>query len=262
VRHPPRSPAIIAAVTVAAAVISGCSSPARNSVPTLASQRHEQARAARRALAVGRGTATITRLPQVRLGLPRDAADATALAAIQLGYYAQQLGGHIRFQPVAYSSATAEQVALTSGHLDAAYMTPQAALTAWQATGRRLRIVSGAASSRQHTTPDIVLVMTQAFLSSHRPQASQILQAQVRAAQFLTTQPALGLAAVSSELTATGNKTSLHRLAKSLGAMVFTCDPHSAAILANAHLPQNTPGLFDLKPLNQILTTSGQPAVR
>jgi hypothetical protein len=251
----------VIAFAVLSAVITGCSSG--RTAPTLASQQRQQAQSARHALSVGRSTATAKRLPQVRLGLTAEAADATALAAIHLGYYTQELGGHIQFQPAVYASATAEESALQAGRLDAAYLTPRAAVTAWRATGRRLRIVSGAATNRAGTTPVAVLVMTQAFLTSHHDQATQILQAQVRATQILNTQPALGRTAVSTELAGiTGHKIAPRQLAASFDHMAFTCNPLTSAILAGSRLSTGQADLFDLHPLNQILTTSGQVAIR
>jgi NitT/TauT family transport system substrate-binding protein len=131
---------VAASAAVVGVLLSGCSSAAPHAVTV-----QQQKRALAKALTVGRGPATAAVVPQVRLGLMADSLDATGLAAVRLGYFAVQLGG-TALDAVPYESAAAEERALVSGRLDAAYVDPVAAVQAWQATGGQFRIMSGAAS--------------------------------------------------------------------------------------------------------------------
>jgi NitT/TauT family transport system substrate-binding protein len=125
-----------AAALAVGVALAGCSSPSPAALAraAAAAQHHRQV-----LYEEGRG-------PVVRLGVTADAADATGLAGVQLGYFAQDLGGDVHLTVVGYTSAAAEAAALEAGQLDAAYIDPVAALTAWRATRGGLRIVSGAGS--------------------------------------------------------------------------------------------------------------------
>jgi NitT/TauT family transport system substrate-binding protein len=125
-----------AALLVVGVALPGCSSPSPAALARAAqaAQHHRQV-----LFEEGRG-------PVVRLGVLADAADATGLAGVQLGYFAQDVGGGVHLNVVGYTSAAAEAAALGAGQLDAAYIDPVAALTAWRATGGGVRVVSGAGS--------------------------------------------------------------------------------------------------------------------
>ncbi len=125
-----------AAVLVIGVALPGCSSPSPAALARAAqaAQHHRQV-----LYEEGRGQV-------VRLGVLADAADATGLAGVQLGYFAQDLGGAVHLNVVGYTSAAAEAAALEVGQLDAAYIDPVAALTARQAAGGGVRIISGAGS--------------------------------------------------------------------------------------------------------------------
>lgn len=133
---PMRRAAGAAAALVVGLALAGCSSPSPAALAraAAAAQHHRQV-----LYQEGRG-------PVVRLGVLADAADATGLAGVQLGYFAQDLGGDVHLNVVGYTSAAAEASALEAGQLDAAYIDPVAALTAWRATSGGVRIVSGVGS--------------------------------------------------------------------------------------------------------------------
>ncbi|HZR54355.1 MAG TPA: ABC transporter substrate-binding protein [Streptosporangiaceae bacterium] len=82
----------------------------------------------------------------LRLGFTADLADAPALAGLQLGYFAADLG-QVTLDPVPFTSTLAEAQALRRGELDAAYLDPMAAVAVWQADqDGGLKIVAGTAS--------------------------------------------------------------------------------------------------------------------
>jgi ABC-type nitrate/sulfonate/bicarbonate transport system substrate-binding protein len=266
----PRQAAVAAAAAAAVALAgSGCSSTAK--IPTVAGQHRQQGLAAGRALAVGHGPDRIVRLPQVRLGLIPDATDAAALAGLQLGYFSQQLGGHEQLDLRSYASGQAEAAALASGALDAAYIDPVAAIAAWQASARNIRIMSGASSNNHGTRASTVLVMSQKFLTAHPTQVEALLQAQVRANGLINTNEILARSAASTELaTLLGRRPSPRHLAQDLAGLTFTNNPLSASVIDQArhaataagHAPgQHLKDIFDLAMLNQILRTSGETAV-
>jgi hypothetical protein len=261
----------VAAVATAAAVAAtalyfGGSAPAKR--PAITALRKQQGLAAGRALTVGRGPDRPVHLPVVSIGLMPNATDAAALAGLQQGYFSQQLGGQVKLDPIAYDSGPAESAALASGRLDAAYIQPGAAVTAWQQSGHKIRIVSGATSDRHGTAATAVLVISAKFLAIHAAEAEELLQAQVRSNQFVATNEVLAVAAARIELAfILGHKVAAKQLATSVAVLAFTNDPLAASIRAQAaHADGNAPngelsGLFDLGPLNKLLRTSGEVPV-
>ena len=83
----------------------------------------------------------------VHLGYFPNLTHATALVGIEKGYFATELqkdGDKVQFQQFDSGSDTIE--ALASGSLDATYIGPSPALTAYQQTHGGVRIIAGAAS--------------------------------------------------------------------------------------------------------------------
>jgi len=82
----------------------------------------------------------------LRLGFTFSLADAPALVGLQTGYFGADLPGVI-VEPAPFGSNAAEVAAIEGGRLDAAYMDPVAAVTAWQSSpGGLIKIIAGAAS--------------------------------------------------------------------------------------------------------------------
>jgi len=79
----------------------------------------------------------------LRLGYVPQVLDAPALVGLRMGAFARNLG---RVEPVAFTSGQAELQALEDGGLDAAYLDPVAAVTAWQSGRLPVRVVAGVAS--------------------------------------------------------------------------------------------------------------------
>jgi len=254
----------VAAAAAATATLIAVSSPARPPL-SLARQKHQQGVNAGLALDTGHGTGQPVTIPAIRLGLTATASDATALTGLTLGYYTQALGGHVQLDPVTYPTPAAEAAALEAGKLQAAYLTPAAAIQAWKASAHSLRIVAGAATS--HGRPATVLVMTRQFLTTHTAQVLQILQADIRASHLLSTSPATARPAVQAELTAlTGTKPAARLLDKKLSRLNYTPDLMTSQLLAAARRSsggQNTAvaQLLDVSLVNQILRTTGLPPI-
>ena len=94
----------------------------------------------------GSGSTQAEETGTLRLGFTSSLADAPALAGLQMGYFAADLPGMI-VNPVPFTTNAAEVAALEDGRLDAAYMDPVAAVTAWQSSSRGpVRVIAGAAS--------------------------------------------------------------------------------------------------------------------
>ncbi len=124
------------ALILAALLVAGCSS---------APSHHAQRGATAADLAGSAGAVQDMQSGQVlRLGYLEDFGSAPALAALQAGYYRQDMGG-VSVQAQGFASDLDEIFALEHGQLDAAYLDPVAAISAWQfmATGS-LHVIGGA----------------------------------------------------------------------------------------------------------------------
>ena len=81
----------------------------------------------------------------VRLGLLSNITHASALVALKEGYFTKALGSAGTLKATAFSSGTEETTAILAGQLDAAYVGPNPAITAWQKAAN-IQIISGAAT--------------------------------------------------------------------------------------------------------------------
>jgi NitT/TauT family transport system substrate-binding protein len=81
----------------------------------------------------------------VRLGLLSNITHASALIALKEGFFDKALGSAGTLKATAFSSGTEETTALLAGQLDAAYVGPNPAITAWQKASN-IQIISGAAT--------------------------------------------------------------------------------------------------------------------
>lgn len=261
--------AAAAAVTTTLLLTTGGGGPTHRP-PTAAQAARERAIAAGRALNVGRGGGQIVHRPQLRLGILAAPAAATGLAGIKLGYIAVQLtasGTDLTAQP--YTSPAAEETALLSGRLDAAYLPPVQAIQAWQATNGKIRIIAGA-NSRGSTTV-AVLAVTTTYLASHAGQVRELLKGHIQATTTLLTDPQAGHAAAAAELASlTAGKTTARHAASAVALIRGTCDPGAASLIAQAGTAAsagqlkpvtNLSAIFDLTPLNELLRAAGQAAV-
>jgi NitT/TauT family transport system substrate-binding protein len=81
----------------------------------------------------------------VRLGFLSNITHAPALIALKEGFFTKALGSAGTLKATAFSAGTEETTALLAGQLDAAYVGPNPAITAWQKDSN-IQIISGAAT--------------------------------------------------------------------------------------------------------------------
>jgi NitT/TauT family transport system substrate-binding protein len=119
-----------AAVVGAALVLAGCSSSSSSSSSSGST-----------ATSGAAASAPVT----VRLGLLSNITHAPALIALKEGFFTKALGSAGTLKATAFSAGTEETTALLAGQLDAAYVGPNPAITAWQKASN-IQIISGAAT--------------------------------------------------------------------------------------------------------------------
>jgi hypothetical protein len=265
---------VIAAIAVAAAavvtvtlILTGGSPPRK---PLTAAQAaHNRGIATGHALDVGRGTGVITKRPTLRLGLLAQAANPVGLAATRLGYLTVQLAAsQTQLNSEPYTSPDAEESALASGRLDAAYITPVAAVQAWQHSHGGIRIIAGAAT-RAATTVS-VLVVTASYLSAHPLQVQELLKGHVQTTTLFTTDAVASYADAAAELASLTHTGVSAHLTASLERGRASCDPGASSVLAQARAAAaagqlqsvtSLSGAYDIALLNQLLEASGEAQV-
>jgi NitT/TauT family transport system substrate-binding protein len=115
-----------------------------------------------------------------------------------------------------------------------------------------------------------VLMVTQSFLSAHPDIVADLLKANMQAIDFIKTNPAAAQTAANAELASfTGKPLKASIVAAAFKEITFTVDPDISSLSTDAQQavsvgllkPVNLNGVFDLTPLNNLLTAAGQPAV-
>ena len=115
-----------------------------------------------------------------------------------------------------------------------------------------------------------VLVVTQSFLSAHPAVVADLLKANLQALDYIKTDPSAAAAAANAELAAyTGKPLKSAVLTPAFKEITFTDDPDAASLTQDAKeanavgLLKSTSltGIFDLTPLNAILSAGDQPTV-
>src|SRR5690348_8064140 len=117
-----------AAMIAAALVLAGCSSSASSSSGSTSN-------------ANAGGGSPVT----VRLGFLSNITHAPALIAMKEGFFTKALGSAGTLKATAFGAGTEETTAILSGQLDAAYVGPNPAMTAWQKSSD-IQVISGAAT--------------------------------------------------------------------------------------------------------------------
>ena len=116
-----------------------------------------------------------------------------------------------------------------------------------------------------------VLMVTQSFLSAHPDIVNDLLKAQIQANDFIKSNPAQAAADANAQLAAyTGKPLKSKVLTPAFKEITFTDDPDAASLTADANqatsvglLKQvNLSAVFDLGPLNKLLSAAGEPQVR
>ncbi len=82
----------------------------------------------------------------LRLGYLTNLTHASALVGVQDGYFKASMPSNVTLQTSTYNAGPAEVTALLAGALDAAYMGPNSAITAYSQGKGSVRIISGATS--------------------------------------------------------------------------------------------------------------------
>jgi NitT/TauT family transport system substrate-binding protein len=115
-----------------------------------------------------------------------------------------------------------------------------------------------------------VLMVTQSFLNAHPAVVADLLKANLDALNYIKANPAQAQAAANDELAAyTGKPLSSKVIGPAFKEITFTDDPDAASLTQDAQQATavgllkavNLNGIFDLTPLNSILTAADQPTV-
>jgi sulfonate transport system substrate-binding protein len=123
--------AAVAAVAAVGLVAAACSSSPSSSTTTTTSG----------------GSATTSGAPvTLRLGYLTNLTHAAPLVGLQQGIFAKNLPSTVTIQTSTYNAGPAEVTALLAGSLDAAYLGPNSAITAYSEGKGSIKIISGATS--------------------------------------------------------------------------------------------------------------------
>ena len=115
-----------------------------------------------------------------------------------------------------------------------------------------------------------LLVVTQSFLAAHPDIVADLLKANLDALGYIKSDPSGAEQAANAELAAyTGKPLSSKVLDPAFKEITFTSDPDAASLNQDAQEATaigllktvNLSGIFDLDPLNAVLSAAGQPAV-
>jgi NitT/TauT family transport system substrate-binding protein len=115
-----------------------------------------------------------------------------------------------------------------------------------------------------------VLMVTQSFLSAHPAIVNDLLKANLDALGYIKSDPSGAQAAANAELAAsTGKPLKSAVLGPAWKEITFTADPDAASLDADAQQAEsvgllktvNLNGIFDLTPLNNLLSAAGQASV-
>jgi NitT/TauT family transport system substrate-binding protein len=115
-----------------------------------------------------------------------------------------------------------------------------------------------------------LLMVTQSFLSAHPAIVADLLKANMQAINYIKSDPTAAEAAANAEYTSyTGKALKSSLVAASFKEIDFTVDPDAASLTTDAQQavsvgllkPVSLSGIFDLSPLNTLLSAAGQPAV-
>jgi NitT/TauT family transport system substrate-binding protein len=115
-----------------------------------------------------------------------------------------------------------------------------------------------------------LLVVTQSFLSAHPAVVADLLKANLQALDYIKSDPAGAEAAANAELASyTGKPLSSMVLDPAFKEITFTDDPDAASLAQDAQeaaslgllKSTNLSGIFDVSPLNSILSADDKPSV-
>jgi NitT/TauT family transport system substrate-binding protein len=182
---------------------------------------------------------------------------------LQKQYYLADLGSGTALDAVAYTNAGAESRALARGDLDAAYLDPVEAISAWQASHGDFRIVAGASSAGGRAM--VVLVVSGKLLADNS-ELEGLLKGEIQAAEFLTSSPISARAAIGAELALLGAKLSGRQLNAAFEHVTFGTDLLATSIAGQAQQAaaagslkpvSGLSNIYDVTILNELLRSAG-----
>jgi hypothetical protein len=250
---------VVAAMAAAALLLAGCSSA---SPPSHRSDDPQTGAGGRAALAAQAPANSAS--DAIELGFVAAPADGIALVGIQDNLYREDLGAAVELNPVAFPTSSSVGLALKEGRLDAAYLDPVTAVSVWQATHGRIRVVAGAASIAGRS--GLVLAVASRFLAEHPLLVRGLLKGQIQAMELLDTDPLSARRMTASELAALGKPEGAGRFARASAGITFSCDPLQHSVFAQAQQAAKAgmlkavtslDAMYNLGPVDELLISAG-----
>jgi NitT/TauT family transport system substrate-binding protein len=176
-----------------------------------------------------------------------------------------QGGGDVHIKPQKNPITVAE---FKSGQIDGGWLPEPYASELVAAGGTKLVDERSLWPSGQFATT--VLVVRTAFAQQDADVVAKLLKGQVDATDYINRQPAAAQAAANAELTAlTGKGLKPAVVSAAFKQITFTDDPVASSLVAGAQhaekvgllQPVNLNGIFDLSPLNNVLSAAREQAV-
>ena len=184
-----------------------------------------------------------------------------SLTATQTG------GGDVSIKPVTPNSAAVLEY--TSGQISGGWEPAPYDIEMVQAGGHMLVNEASLWPGGKFVTTN--LVVTQAFLAAHPSAVNGLLKGQIEANDFIHNHLSQAEAATNAELTSVlGKGLKPAVLSASFQQITFTVDPIASSLATDAQHAvavgllkpvNNITGLYDLGPLNKLLTAAGEPQV-
>src|SRR6266566_8580578 len=175
-------------------------------------------------------------------------------------------GGDVAIKPIKPNSAAVLQ--FKSGQLEGGWEPEPYATEMVLDGGTRLVHEASLWPAGKFVTTE--LVVTQSFLKDHPSAVNGLLQGQIKTNDYIGANGQAAAQAANAELTKLlGKGLPSDVLSQSLTYLHFTNDPIAQSLATDAHhavavgllKPVNLNGIYDLGPLNKLLTAAGQPQV-
>jgi NitT/TauT family transport system substrate-binding protein len=175
-------------------------------------------------------------------------------------------GGDVAIKPIKPNSAAVLQ--FKSGQLDGGWEPEPYATEMVLDGGTRLVNEASLWPTGKFVTTE--LVVTQSFLKDHPSAVNGLLQGQIKTIGYISANGQAAAQAANAELTKLlGKGLPTDVLTQSLAYLHFTNDPIAQSLATDAQhavavellKPVSLNGIYDLGPLNKLLTAAGQPQV-
>jgi NitT/TauT family transport system substrate-binding protein len=175
-------------------------------------------------------------------------------------------GGDVAIKPIKPNSAAVLQ--FKSGQLDGGWEPEPYATEMVLDGGTRLVNEASLWPAGKFVTTE--LVVTQSFLKDHPSAVNGLLQGQIKTIGYISANGQAAAQAANAELTKLlGKGLPTDVLTQSLAYLHFTNDPIAQSLATDAQhavavellKPVSLNGIYDLGPLNKLLTAAGQPQV-